>query len=67
MSKEKGSGRLKVIVAYATIAGVLIALLGFLFGEGILSPKKQIVIKTAVKAQSAIYEVIGDHRSDERA
>ena len=60
MSKETESGRLKVIVAYATIAGVLIALLGFLLGEGILSSKKQIVIKIDSQSTESPYTLVDD-------
>lgn len=60
MSKDKESGRLKVIVAYATIAGVLIAMLGLLFGEGILSPKAQIIIKTDNQSTESPYTLIDD-------
>ena len=60
MSKDKESGRLKTIVAYATIADVPIAMLGLLFGEGILSSKEQIVIKTDSQSTESPYTLIDD-------
>ena len=60
VSNDKKSGHLKKIVAYATIVGVLIALLGFLFGDGILSPKEPIVIVTDSQSTESPYTLIDD-------